>query len=944
MGTRRKLALGVAALAALLLVALAAGARFWNLDRLRDRIVAEVAAQSGGEARIGRLRLSLLPLPRVVLEKLSLSLPNAAKVEASSATIHPRILSLLRGQVRLSRIRLSGVDVALAAARRGASGAAPPSPSGASPLSGLRAFVASQAPGITLVADQARLTTAPAAAPSMWVESADGVRLRLAAEEEGGELRIGLDSDVRSLALRRGEEKFVLAGVHLGGNLHMREETLAVDIAQTRLDDPHVALSGQLTIDPPAGAVSLNVEGKDLEVSRLLAALHFLTDGAAPVRDIADVLRGGVVPEITASAKGESLADLASLAAFRIAGRLQDGRVRSPATRIDLEGASGDVTIEAGVLTASNVAARFGKSSVRDAGVRVGLTDEEETLRIESRDAHILLDEIYSRAEEAGSLPDFLRRLTGITGSADLTRLRIDGPRGAPSQLGLLVEGTVGDLQVDALPQLGDWPLRAPLSLSQLRLERTRERVSASGRAVAGDAAADFDLAYTPGRFELSRLEVHDPSSDFTLRCVTASDALELGFSGQLVKETLDALLTTNPLLAGSIRGAFEARLSPATPLDSTAKGKLEAADLTIPGPRPFRVAKLSLQAEGSRFVFDGAAASDATGDVKLAGTIESTPDALVADATLNGGDVDLGALLIDPKSGEEHAGEWTSRWRRFLRGKVDVRLGSLRYGRFRWQPFHADVTLAADGPALTVREARLCGLNATGTAKLLPSGTRADATLSARNEPVEQTLACLTGREHAMTGTADLDADLQAEGEASQVPRSARGSLRFEARQGRVHEVEFIAKALTTLNVATGGIRSAADLRREGLPYDRLSLSGAVSGGKLQVSEGVLEGPTVKMTARGSIDLIDGALDVTLLVAPLRAVDSVVGKVPVVGSVLGGTIVTLPVGVSGTVGEPKITPLEPSAVGNELKGLMNRTLRLPRSAVRRLVPGKRSK
>jgi hypothetical protein len=81
-----------------------------------------------------------------------------------------------------------------------------------------------------------------------------------------------------------------------------------------------------------------------------------------------------------------------------------------------------------------------------------------------------------------------------------------------------------------------------------------------------------------------------------------------------------------------------------------------------------------------------------------------------------------------------------------------------------------------------------------------------------------------------------------------------------------------------------------------------------------------------------------------TLLIAPLRTVDNVVGKVPVVGSVLGGSIVAIPVGVSGTAGKPKVTPLDPSAVGAELKGLMDRTLSVPKGALRRFVPGRRSK
>jgi hypothetical protein len=371
----------------------------------------------------------------------------------------------------------------------------------------------------------------------------------------------------------------------------------------------------------------------------------------------------------------------------------------------------------------------------------------------------------------------------------------------------------------------------------------------------------------------------------------------------------------------------------------------LEATDLTIPGDRHVKVERLSLRAEARRFAFDADAEVPAAGKGKLAGTIEATDEGLVADATLRGGDVDLGELLADTDSGDGEAAEpkprASSPWRSFLQGKVDVHLDSLRYRRLGWKPFHAEVSLGPGDPTVTVREAATCGIGTTGTAVLGPSSVEADVALAAKNEPIEQSISCLMGQEHALTGVYDLEGRLRGNGRPSEIVRWLMGSVQVDARQGRIHEMPIIAKTLATINVATGGIKSAADLRREGLPYDRISLRAEARNGRANLSEIVLEGPSVKMTGQGSVDLVDGSLDLTLLVAPLRTVDSVVGRVPLVGDVLGGSLISIPVRVEGKVGDPKVTPLDPSAVGSELKGLMERTLRIPGRALR---PRKRSR
>ena len=57
---------------------------------------------------------------------------------------------------------------------------------------------------------------------------------------------------------------------------------------------------------------------------------------------------------------------------------------------------------------------------------------------------------------------------------------------------------------------------------------------------------------------------------------------------------------------------------------------------------------------------------------------------------------------------------------------------------------------------------------------------------------------------------------------------------------------------------------------------------------------------------------------------------DRLVRDVPVLGYVIGGTFTSVPVGVSGDIRNPLVVPLGPLAVGSEVLGIFERTLKLP--------------
>jgi hypothetical protein len=119
-------------------------------------------------------------------------------------------------------------------------------------------------------------------------------------------------------------------------------------------------------------------------------------------------------------------------------------------------------------------------------------------------------------------------------------------------------------------------------------------------------------------------------------------------------------------------------------------------------------------------------------------------------------------------------------------------------------------------------------------------------------------------------------------------------------------------------------------DLDREIISYKVLNVRGAIREHKIQIEQGILDSSIIGIMARGSIDLREETLDINALVAPLKTVSWVIRKIPILGYILGGNLVSVPVKISGNMKDPDVTFMSPSAIGSEALGIIERTLKLP--------------
>jgi AsmA-like protein len=613
------------------------------------------------------------------------------------------------------------------------------------------------------------------------------------------------------------------------------------------------------------------------------------------------------------------LAEAVDGKALAIRGRLIDGRVEVPGLSPPLHDVSGDVSVANGVLEGTHLSADFEKSHAHDGTLRIGLSGPAAPLFVDTAvgaaaaDVPGLLQQLH--------LGDALARVSDIDGTATGT---------------LTLNGTMADIaatvEVEQLDVSGRVQgIAQPVHVTRGHVSYARQQITTTDLQVtvggADGVTGLVDLSYRAGALNLKRLEIKDAQSAAVIGLVLTPQELDLTFTGNLTTATVEAVVGDTHWLDGSLRGDFRTRVPLDEPLRATAEGTLHASDIVVPwrNNTQLRIASAVLTADNGSVKVDSTLEAGTDLPLQVRGTLRPSPDGIFVDLDVIAAQLvwEQLAPVLQPGSGDEEpakAGGWTVP----LRGELRIAAESLQYGRFRWQPLRATVTLAADGPVVTVTEGTLCDIATPATIAITGESLSLTCKPTAMGAQLEQTLACLGDHRKLLTGRYSLAGAITGYGRPAEIVQSLQGHVKFSAADGRLYRGGLLSKVLDVINV------SLSDLTSGGMEYHSIVVDNDVRGGTLHIRRAVVDAPSMKIVGEGSIDFAGKRVDLTLLVAPLKSVDYVVSRIPIISGVLGGSLVSIPVKVSGDLSDPTVTALEPDAIGGGLLRVMKRTMKLP--------------
>jgi len=316
---------------------------------------------------------------------------------------------------------------------------------------------------------------------------------------------------------------------------------------------------------------------------------------------------------------------------------------------------------------------------------------------------------------------------------------------------------------------------------------------------------------------------------------------------------------------------------------------------------------------------------------MRLIGDIFFSPNTFAVDMNISLNSIDWGRIekILEyayQKNDDDVEGSEKSN----IRLTLAIKSETFTYNDYVFRPIQADVSLTPDVILVAVQHAKLCEIALSGIVKVTRQGLEFYAVPSSRNKNLELTLSCLFNERASASGKFDLEGEIMANSKVESPVRSYSGVLDFSADHGRIYRFGILAKILAVLNVTEIYRGQVPDLVGEGFAYNSMNIKANFEGKKLVMEECALDGTSMGLACEGDIDLADNTIDLVILVAPFKTVDRIVKKIPLISSVLGGKLISIPFRARGKLQDPTVIPLSPTAVGSGVLGVLERTLKLP--------------
>jgi len=472
------------------------------------------------------------------------------------------------------------------------------------------------------------------------------------------------------------------------------------------------------------------------------------------------------------------------------------------------------------------------------------------------------------------------------------------------------------------------------------------EAVQAQGELMfPGGPNVTAELDWQPNALNLRRVVIRDHDSDATIGLRLEDRLIDATFSGTLFAESIAAMLKRPGDFRGRVAGDLQLTLDLARSGRSSARGYLVAGALQWEHffPAPVRIDRLDLSVSGSSLRVREASGSWAQQPATFRGEITRGERNLIVHGELDSPGVVVDELLqglgsTGPPAATAQNGpgdapgaaKISHPWTLPVRGEISVRSGFVQYRRYRFAPVTAVLAIREQSAELRVQDAQLCGISLPMTVAATPAGWLVSGQLLAQKQQLGTLTRCLTDERVLLTGEFDLRANLTTKGRGDELLKNLEGTLQFASRDGEVRKFALIGNILAMTDLIGLLHGNSPDAGAEGFAYRALSVEGHFRDRRFQVEDLLFDSSAFGLAATGSIGLLDRDTQLTALFAPYSRIDQLVRMVPIIGYLVGGSLTSVPMNVSGDIADPLVVPLGPRAVASAVTAFLTRLLSLP--------------
>ncbi|MDD9304853.1 MAG: AsmA-like C-terminal domain-containing protein [Desulfobacter sp.] len=290
---------------------------------------------------------------------------------------------------------------------------------------------------------------------------------------------------------------------------------------------------------------------------------------------------------------------------------------------------------------------------------------------------------------------------------------------------------------------------------------------------------------------------------------------------------------------------------------------------------------------------------------------------------------INLDALMGEGRKTDSKKKKNTTKNRALISHKnMRVKADALIYKEKTFHGVNADISFDPEKTKVQIRHAQLCSLITKGYVDIFHNTSEIASDfeiISNEKEDISLMLGCLFGTQSVIEGSYRFNGKLSGKADAHLITARQNGTIDFKAESGRIFKATILSRVLSVLNVL-----GDTYLQQLGFGYKTLTLKAEVKDSIIHIKKAYIDADNMAIIASGWIDPLKDKLDLTILVAPFKTIDTIIQHIPVVNTILSGRLVSFPAKASGKISDPKVIPLHPSAVGKGLVNLFGDLIKAP--------------
>ncbi|MEA2060572.1 MAG: AsmA-like C-terminal domain-containing protein [Thermodesulfobacteriota bacterium] len=298
---------------------------------------------------------------------------------------------------------------------------------------------------------------------------------------------------------------------------------------------------------------------------------------------------------------------------------------------------------------------------------------------------------------------------------------------------------------------------------------------------------------------------------------------------------------------------------------------------------------------------------------------------------------IDLDQILETWKTSSEDQAAESMKWIQKLMPEFTLYADILKYKQLKFSPFNSKIRLLNSCYTIDIKKTSFCTIDLCGQIKKKRTSFFIDMDLDAENKDLDRAISCFFHKNDIINGPFTMTGNLNTYGKIDAISDNIEGELHFSSNKGRIHRLTLLSRVLSVINLSKIFKGVLPDITQNGFGYTSLEINAALSKDEVLIKNSVINGNDMTFIITGPFDMKKKEMDITCLVAPFKSGDMIVEKIPVLGSILKGRLISIPVRISGKFDDPNVALISPSDIGKGLINTMFRVLKAPFKIIEKL-------